>query len=164
VAVSRAKGVVVIPNAADLVGRFVREGEVLAYVTPPLSRMVRVAVSQDDIGLVRHGVRRIDVKLASQLDQSFTAVVSRQVPAGQDELPSKALGSDGGGRFAVDPRDSKGTKAFQRVFQFDIELSTRLPPVGFGSRVHVRLEHDWEPLGFQIYRRVRQLLLSQLNA
>jgi putative peptide zinc metalloprotease protein len=38
------------------------------------------------------------------------------------------------------------------------------PAAAFGSRVYVRFEHHWEPIGQQIWRRARQLLLSRLQA
>ena len=45
-----------------------------------------------------------------------------EVPGGGDQLPSKALSAEGGGVVAVDPRDPKGAKALERMFQLDIEL------------------------------------------
>jgi putative peptide zinc metalloprotease protein len=37
-------------------------------------------------------------------------------------------------------------------------------PVQFGGRVLVRFSHGLEPLGWQFYRRVRQLLLARFEA
>jgi putative peptide zinc metalloprotease protein len=52
----------------------------------------------------------------------------------------------------------------QRVFQVDIGLpESAAAAAAFGSRAYVRFNHDWEPAGQQIWRRVRQLLLSQLQ-
>jgi putative peptide zinc metalloprotease protein len=85
------------------------------------------------------------------------------VPGGSSELPSKALSTSGGGTVAVDPGDREGRKAMQRFFQFDIELPSDAATVAFGSRVYVRFEHESEPLGFQLFRRLRQLFLSRLN-
>jgi putative peptide zinc metalloprotease protein len=34
----------------------------------------------------------------------------------------------------------------------------------FGSRAYVRFDLEWEPLGKQIWRRARQLLLSRLQS
>jgi putative peptide zinc metalloprotease protein len=36
--------------------------------------------------------------------------------------------------------------------------------VPFGTRVHVRFQLGWEPIGWQVARRLRQLLLSRFNA
>src|SRR5262249_40731081 len=135
------------------------------YVLPPGSRIVRATVRQDDIDLVRNRLRRTFVKLVERLDEAIPARIIREVPAGRDDLPSKALGGAGGGVVPLDPHDPQGTKALQRVFQVDIELPSDIAAAAaFGSRAYVRFDHDWEPIGHQIWRRARQLLLSRLHA
>ena len=126
---------------------------------------MRATIAQDDIDLVRNRLRHISVRLAERLDETLPARIIREVPAGRDDLPSKALGGAGGGALAVDPRDPKGTKTIQRVFQIDIELPPEVASAAaFGSRAHVRFDHHWEPIGQQIWRRARQLVLSRLHA
>jgi hypothetical protein len=39
----------------------------------------------------------------------------------------------------------------------DIELPPGTQAEAFGARAHIRFEHAWEPLGDQIWRRLRQL-------
>ena len=151
-------------NPQDLPGRYLKEGQLIGYVLPPGSRIVRATVGQDDIDLVRSRLQRVFVKPAEQVEAIVPARVIREVPAGRDELPSKALGGTGGGAVPIDPRDSQGTKTLQRVFQFDIELLSNDAPAAFGSRAHVRFDHHWEPIGYQLWRRVRQLILSRLYA
>ncbi len=164
--VSRADddGVLVVETPDDLVGRFVRQGDVIAYVLPSGgARMVRATVSQDDIELVRHHLSRADVKLIGHARETFAARVVRETPAGSDQLPSRALGSSGGGANVVDPRDQKGMRVLQRVFDIDLELLSDPPGDTYGGRALVRFEHGWEPLGTTIYRRLRQLLLARIQ-
>jgi putative peptide zinc metalloprotease protein len=161
---SRTAGVFAVPTSQDLPGRFVREGQTIGYVLPPGSRTIRATIDQDDIDLVRKRLRSSTVKLAERVEDTLPARLVREVPAGSDELPSKALSSSGGGLFAVDPRDPHGTKTLRRVFQVDLELPDSVAPSGaFGSRAYVRFDHEWEPVGNQMWRRVRQTLLSRLN-
>src|SRR6185437_14630970 len=101
--------------------------------------------------------RRIEARIPDRIGDQFTAQVIREVPAAGEQLPSKALSASGGGRVASDPRDTSGSKTLQRFFQFDLMLDPEPAKIGYGSRVYVRFEHDWEPLGFQLYRRIRQL-------
>jgi putative peptide zinc metalloprotease protein len=63
----------------------------------------------------------------------------------------------------VDPRDTHGLTALNRVFLVDLELASPVPDAGFGGRAYVRFDHDWEPLGEQLWRRARQLLLSRVE-
>ena len=161
---SRAEGVFTALNPQDLPGRFFKEGQLIGYVLPPTSRIIRTTIRQDDIALVRNRLRDTSVRFADQLDKTLPARIVREVPAGRDELPSKALGGSGGGAVPVDPRDEHGTKALQRVFQVDIEVVADTPQfVVFGSRAYVRFDHQWEPAGQQTWRRLRQLLLSRLQ-
>jgi len=164
IARSRADGTFAVTNPQDLPGRYIKEGQLIGYVLPAGSRIVRATVRQDDIDLVRSRLQQVSVKPSERLDTVIPARVVREVPAGRDELPSKALGGTAGGALPIDPRDPQGTKTLQRMFQFDIELLSDDVPAAFGSRAYVRFEHHWEPIGQQIWRRMRQLVLSRLYA
>ena len=161
---SKSAGVFMLPKLADLPGRYVHKGEILGFVLPSESRLVRATVMQDDIDLVRSHLRSVGVRLAERPYETLPALVQREVPGGLDELPSKALGGVGGGALAVDPRDPKGTKTLQRLFQIDLQISSDArAPSNFGGRAYIRFEHAWEPLGRQLWRRISQLLLSRLQ-
>lgn len=160
---AKADGEFVLPRAPDLPGRYVRHGELLAHVVNTEAIIVRAIVSQQDIDLVRNTTRGVEVRLVDRLDDTIRSTLKRVVPSAGDQLPTAALGTQGGGAVAVDPGDRDGRKALQRYFQVDIELpdSKRSPHVG--ARAYVRFDHGWEPLGFQWYRRARQLFLSRFN-
>lgn len=161
---SQSDGIFAVMKSQDLPGRFVREGLQIGYVLPHDARIIRATIRQDDIDLLRHQLRGVTVKLAERLDETLPATIVREVPAGHNNLPSRALGGAGGGTLTVDPADPQGTRTLQRVFQVDVELSAEAtPPAAFGSRAYVRFDHVWEPIGWQMWRRVRQLLLSRLQ-
>jgi putative peptide zinc metalloprotease protein len=165
IARSAGEGTFAVIKPQDLPGRFVREGQQIGYVLPPGSRIVRATIPQDDIDLVRDRLRSTTIKLTERLDETVPARIIRAVPAGREDLPSKALGGPGGGALPVDPRDQQGTKTLQRVFQVDIELPLNVASAAaFGSRAYVRFDYHWEPIGQQIWRRTRQLVLSRLHA
>jgi putative peptide zinc metalloprotease protein len=165
IARSEGEGIFAVLKPQDLPGRYVREGQQIAYVLPSGSRIVRATIRQDDIDLIRNRLRTTTVRLAERVDERRAARIIREVPAGRDDLPSKALGGIGGGAVPVDPRDAQGTKTIDRVFQVDIELSSDgAVAAAFGSRAYVRFDHYWEPLGQQIWRRVRQIVLARLQA
>ncbi len=83
------------------------------------------------------------------------------MPLATHKIPSAALGTKGGGLLAIDPGDESGTTTLDQVFH--IELTFNAPVDRLGGRTYVRFDHGSEPLGFQWYRRVRQLLLRQFN-
>jgi putative peptide zinc metalloprotease protein len=165
VARARAAGTLAIARPADLPGRYLKEGEIVAYALPEDGpRIIRAAIPQDDIDLVRSRLLSVQVKLSGHLADALPARLVREVPGGRDELPSRALATTGGGAFAPHPRDPDGLRTLARVFQVDIELPPGTQAEAFGARAHIRFEHAWEPLGDQIWRRLRQLLLTRLQA
>lgn len=160
---AKAEGEFVYPRASDAPGRFLKKGELLAHVVNTDAIIVRAVVSQQDIDLVRNATRGVEIRLAEHVPRTIRASLKRVVPSASDQLPTAALGTQGGGAVAVDPSDRDGRKAMQRVFQVDVELprGDRSPRVG--GRAYVRFDHGWEPLGAQWYRRARQLFLARFN-
>jgi putative peptide zinc metalloprotease protein len=160
---SAVHGRFVVPNAADLPGRFLTKGQLVGYVVAPQELATRVAVEQDAIDQVRSRTKAVEVMLADWGASPLRAEIRREVPGGSRQLPSAALGSGGGGPFAIDPHDNQGVTALNRIFQFDLVLPGEAPAVYLGARVFVRFDHGLEPVGFQLYRALRQLLLRRFD-
>jgi putative peptide zinc metalloprotease protein len=160
---SKTDGVFVLSAEKDWPGRFLHQGEILAHVVDLKVLTVRAIVQQADIDLIRHMHEHPHVRLAEALSVLLDATVSRVVPAALDELPSRALGTEGGGAVAVDPTDGAGTKTMQRFFQVDLQLAEHAGVINAGGRVYVRFSHDWAPLSVQWSRQVRQLFLTRFN-
>lgn len=160
---SPASGRLVVPNAADLPGRFVAKGQLVAYVIEHKPLTARVAVDQDDIALVRSRTRGVEVMLAGWDAEPLPASVRREVPGASRQLPSPALGSMGGGPYAVDPRDRNGVTALERVFQVELALPPEASSPYLGARVFVRFDHGYEPIALQVWRALRQLFLRRFD-
>lgn len=156
-------GTFVVPQAADLPGRFVKRGELLGYVLDRTEMVARVVVAQSDVDFVRQRTRGVRVRFPETIEETFPAVIEREVPEATDELPGRALGSEGGGGIAIDPRDALGVKAFQKVFLFDIALPSYQGLYNVGGRIYVRFDHGREPLAWRWYRGLRQLFLRRFN-
>lgn len=164
VSLSGRAGEWMVPGARDLEGRYVRKGELLGYVVTGSLDDVRVVVAQEDVDLVRHETRRIGVRLVDRPGATFQARLVREVPEASDEVPSKALTLEGGGRLAADPRDPNGLKTLAHTFQFELELERGAEEdLKFGARAYVRFDHSPQPIAGQLWRRVRQVLLGTLG-
>lgn len=164
VVLSPRDGTFIMPQSEDLPNRFVRKGQLLGYVTRPDDPVtLRVAVSQDHIGLVRNNVRSVSVLEANWTARPVSGTLAREVPGGTMRLPTAALGVAGGGRFAVDPRDPDGRATIERVFEMEVDLGDALPADYLGRRMHVRFDHGYEPVGIQMYRALRQVFLKQFS-
>lgn len=160
-----ASGTFVLALAQDLPGRFHRKGDVIGYVFDRPRPLARVVAPQDAADVVRSAVTRVEVRMAHAPQRVLPARVEREVPAGEEYLPSKVLATDGGGRIATDARDGRGERTLERTFQFDVAVDAAAGelPLFFGERVHVRFEHPDEPIGRQWLRGARRLFLSHFH-
>jgi putative peptide zinc metalloprotease protein len=161
---ARTHGTFVIPAPENAPGRFAQRGELLGFVVDLDTVTVRAVVTQATIDRVRQRTSGVEVRLAERIAQPVAASVRRFVPAASDRLPSRALGSEGGGLIQVDPRDSGGSKAMLSVFQIELELPLFTGLVNAGGRAYVRFDHGKAPLASQWYEDVRRLFLSRFNA
>lgn len=162
--VAQVDGVFTVAAPQDLPGRWHRQGEVLGYVLGADEPIVRVVVEQAVADLVGAATRGVAVRLADEVGRVIEGRILRQVPAGSEQAPSKALLSSGGGRLAADPRDPEGRKTLERVFQFDVSLAEPIGrPAAFGQRVYVRFELEPEPLALQGWRALRRLFLRHFD-
>ena len=153
-------GTLLLQRAPDLPGRWLKKGEVVGYLRTGEPPRVRVVVPQSDVDPVRLATRSVQVRLPQAPGDDIQATLLRAVPAAAKTLPSAVLGTLGGGRVAIDPRDAAGLTTLHSVFEFELVLPATLADPFLGSRVHVRFEHPSEPVGWRALRAVRRLFLS----
>ena len=163
-------GVFLMSDAGDAVGQFVRRGELLGYVMDHSRIAIQVVVPQGEIDLVRQMTQRIQLRLVERIPEVLTARVKRVVPAATNQLPGRALTTQGGGELAPDPdpagggRDSPARAATALfVLELEIESPQAVPLRHIGSRIYARFEREPEPLAVQWYRVARRTLLSMFN-
>ena len=161
---SQESGTVVLLAESGLDGIYLRQGQLLGYVSKKDRLIVRSVVTQSDIGLLRRNVENVEVRLAENLSERIEAKIVRETPAASLELPSAALGTFGGGEIAVDSLsdDSNTRKAMKKLFQVDLELSKGVVVSGLGECAYILFHHGSEPIARQWLRKARQLILSQL--
>ena len=160
---SEVEGVLTVQKSQDMPGQYYKKGELLGYLMDRQQLVARVAISQEDIDLVRTRLKDVELRFVDAVTDSFKVSVLREVPSALNELPTAALSTSGGGHIPVDPNDSKGLKTLDRVFYVDLDLPDAVTPNSFGGRVYVRFDHMTEPLFGQAYRRLRQLFLSRFH-
>jgi len=158
---SPCAGRFILPDARNLLGHFVKQGEVLGYILDPQKPTIRAVVNQADIGLVREHLSDIELRFAKQPELALSTSRQRIVPSADLKLPSAALGTTGGGTIPVDPNDPDGLRALESHFQLELGLPQQISNPQIGDRVHVRLEHGSMPLALQWYRSLKQLFLRK---
>jgi putative peptide zinc metalloprotease protein len=158
---SPVEGIFRVQQPGDLPGQFLRQGDLIGYVVANNQAEVRLAISQEVIGLVRHSTRAIKARFANRPAEIVPVRLLREIPESRQRLPSPALGSLGGGEFTLHPEDNDGTRPLETVFELRLQLEQ--PITRLGERLIVRFEHQPQPLAWQWYRSLRQLFLKRFN-
>lgn len=160
---SGAQGTLVLPAGENLLGRYVRRGELLGYVVGAGASRVRVALPHARVAQVRDRTRAVSVRLSRARERVLPAALARIVPAATERLPSPALGTAAGGPHPVDPADREGVRALEPVFVADVDLAPGAAPRELGGRAFVRFEHEAEPVAVQGWRVLRRLFLRRIG-
>lgn len=162
--VAAAPGRFTVPRAGDLPGRHLRQGDVLGYVLGDAAPVVRVVLDQGAVDAVGSATLQVQLRRVSEAGQVLQGRVLRQVPAGRDEVPSQALTPSGGGSIAVDPRDPRGLRTLERVFQLDVGVDAMAGQgLRYGERVQLRFTHEPAPLAAQLWPVLRRLFLRHFD-
>jgi len=161
--VSSHDGTLLISDPDSMAGRFFRQGDLLAYVVNFPVRKAIAVVPQDYIGQVRQKVERIELRLASAFEQVWPVTILREIPASTQQLPSSALGDQGGGRIKTDPSSQDATQAFDPFFQYELALPEGANARYIGERVYLRFYHGNETLAVQVWRVGRRAFLKRFG-
>lgn len=149
-------------------GSYVRKGDIVGYVIPKHTNLVRVAVQQSEMDLIHRRLQGIQIKPASSIENSYTAKLIQETPRANFDLPTAALGINAGGHIVMDPTDVTGKKAVERVFDLQLQLTNNTlihekQPLSFNDRVYIRFDLGWLPIGWQWSIRIKQLFLKNFN-
>ena len=163
---SPKNGTIVIPDAKDLNGKYLEKGDFIAYIVPDSSITGRVVIQQKDMGLLDN-IKRVDVMLSGD-PSTIPATINRIIPNIHNQIPSGALGTNGGGYLTIDPLDKSGLKSLEKIQQIEITLgneNSRNTDISqyIGKRMHVRLDHGTSPLVQQWYKSLQQLFLRRFS-
>jgi putative peptide zinc metalloprotease protein len=102
------------------------------------------------------------------MSTTIPASINRIMPKINHQLPNAALGTNGGGNLSIDPMDSTGLKAIEKIQQIEIvinssnEIGIDITPY-IGKRIYVRLDHGTSPLVQQWYKSMQQLFLRRFS-
>jgi len=153
----------IVARPEDMPGRFIRRGELLGYVVADNPPVVRVLAPQSDVDLISQPTTIVEARLAENLEHPLGARILRASPAAQQDVPSLALTTRGGGSIALDPSHAQRPQSLFSFFQLDVELLASTGVGRLGSRVYVRFKHGDEPIAWRMLRSARQFFLGQFR-
>lgn len=154
---SAVSGVMSIPKALDMPGRFYRKGDVLAYIVDLTDVSVKTIIPQNKFEHLNTEGNGWKVKLNSQPEQTFVAKSGRKVPRASYQLPSAKLGSAEGGEIMVDARDTEGRTALQAVYQVELTVENYSEHY-LAAKVDIKVQHQSESFATYIYRVITLFL------
>lgn len=160
---SPSQGIFRLTRQHYLPGSFLKQGDELALIEKPAVVHIRAALLQEEVGLVRQATQKVSVRFASNPLHRIEADMVQNVPVATQELPSPALGAQGGGRIAVDANQPTGTRVKESVFLLDLALRDFVRSGHYGERAHVRFQHPAEPLAAQWYRSLQLLFIRHFS-
>ena len=161
--VAQQAGRFVMADAENLPGRFVKRGDLLGYVIAGGDAVVRTVVSQADVDLIDKRTTGVEAHVVDDLERAIPARILRETPAAQQDVPSLALTTKGGGSIALDPSKTQRPQALFSLFTLDVELLDHMPLRTQGSRVYVRFKHGNEAVAWRVLRTLRQFFLGQFR-
>ena len=150
----------VSPDIERSKGAYLHRGDRSGLVASLDALVIRATAGQDVAGRLKAEVTpHVEIRVQGAPDQGTGGEIRRILPAGQERLPSAALGFQAGGSMEVEADDKQGTHASERFFEIEVipqmDGHIRLLP---GQRVIVRFEMTKKPLVLQAERWLLQLI------
>jgi len=159
---SQIAGKMVMARQDDVLGTWLKKGQLLGYVLGSGEFIVRAVVSHQDAPQILRHARSTEIRLDERPTEPLSGQIRRTVPAATNQLPSPALADQNGGTLVTDPADPEHLRTLEPVFLIDVALPDN-PIEHIGGRALVRFSFGMEPLAFQWAHRMNQLFLQHLN-
>ncbi len=145
-------------------GRFVRRGDILAFVLPDTGPTLLAAVTDDlaprVLSQLNPGKTAAQARLRGNAGAAIAATVTRVWPAGTRELPTSALAASTGGAILQDPQDPRRT--LSPITQIELKPEDDAALL-HGRRGFVRIHLPPEPLAARLTRHLRTLIDARLG-
>lgn len=152
-------GTWVSPDIETTRGMYLRRGQQIGFVASLDDVLIRATAGQEVAAmLVEQAFKQVEVRVKGRPTSMLTGEIQKISPAGQELLPSQALGYAVGGTMPTlsqDPRDSRAAEMFFEIrIRPNPDSSVHLLT---GQRVVARIRMPSKPLAAQWWRSLRQL-------
>jgi len=167
-------GTWVAPDIEHATGTYLRRGQSIGFVASLEDVIVRAtAVQKVAAMLVEQAAKGVELRVKGRPNLKLTGEIEKIFPAGQEVLPSEALGYAVGGSMPTLPEDPRGTRTAEKFFEVRIRPNVDKDPalrepssvrLLTGQRVVVRIRmFPNKPLAAQWWRSARQLFQRRFH-
>ena len=144
---------------------YLDRGEQIGFVANLENVLIRATAGQSLAAiLVEQAHKQVEIRVKGRPDVKLTGEIEKIFPAGQEVLPSKALGYAVGGAMPTQSQDPRGRKTAEKFFEIrirpDSNTSVRLLT---GQRVVARIQLRSKPLAFRWWLSLRQLFQRRFH-
>ena len=162
---SPVKGVWVAFDDDRLSARYLTQGQRVGVVADLNDLRIRAVASQRVASrLIEDSQPAVDIRIKGRGDIEITGRIETIIPAGQEQLPSAALGYSAGGMTRIDLEDPTGRRAAEPFFEIlvvpAIPDEVTLRP---GQTMALRFETSPKPLLVQGWRSLLQVFQKRLE-
>lgn len=158
-------GTWVSPEIDKAKGIYLNRGDQIGFVANLDNVIIRATAGQLLAAiLVEQAHKTLEIRVKGRPDVLLTGEIEKIFPAGQEVLPSEALGYAVGGVMPTQSQDPYGRKTAEKFFEVriksDSDSSIRLLT---GQRVVARIQLRSKPLAFQWWLSLRQLFQRRFH-
>lgn len=156
---SPISGIWVAPDIDRITGKYVSRGQRLGVVANLDKLRIRAIAGQTVAArLIREAKPNVEIRIKGRPDIELAGRIEKIIPAGQEKLPSAALGYSAGGSTQIDLEDPSGRLAAEPFFEIlvvpSLPQESRVRP---GQTMILMFETSAKPMLVQSWRSLLQL-------
>jgi len=158
-------GTWVSPDVEQARGTYLHRGQQIGLVASLDDVLIRATAGQDLAArLVEHAYEQLEIRVKGRPDAMLTGKIEKILPAGEDVLPSEALGYAVGGSMPTLLQDPRGVRTAEKFFEIRIRPAPDSPVrLLSGQRVLARIQMPSKPLAIQWWQSARQLFQRRFH-
>lgn len=162
---SPIRGIWIAPDVDRLVGMRLAQGARIGVVADLDGLRIRAVASQQVASLLIDDARpAVELKVKNRPGIELNGRIEKIIPAGQEQLPSAALGYAAGGAMRTDTKDTSGRRAAVPFFEILVVPSDPSAALMPGQTMVLRFETSPKPLVVQGWRALLQLFQQRIQA
>lgn len=157
-------GTWVSPEIEKVKGAYLRRGDQIGVVASLDEVIIRATAGQNLAARLKEAYEHLEIRVKGRPDAKLTGRIEKILPAGQEVLPSQALGYAVGGWMPTLLQDPNGVRTAEKFFEIRIAPDPGSPVrLLCGQRVIARVEMPAKPLGLQWWQSLRQLFQRRFH-
>ena len=161
---STIAGTWVSPDIEKAKGEYLRRGEPIGVVASLDRVQIRATAGQELAARLEQAYEQLEIRIKGRPEALLQGKIEKILPAGQDVLPSQALGYMVGGSMPTLLQDPDGVRTAEKFFEILITPSPDSPVhLLCGQRIIARIQMPAKPLALRWWQSSRRLFQRRFH-